>query len=436
MSSAHSVQRSWAPIEPLLAEPASELDTSTLAESYGYGRSPSTHASSSAPLRLWETIQEWLAFVRGLTLAAGSAASCGVAGAGLALLLFLAVTLTFAPASDTFSRRLDMDFSAADLVADTTFLPDALLADGLPPANAQRGARFLAPLQPVDVWVELEVPRETWQGVAQLVAQLTSLDGRPAAKASRALMLQENAWSLRSLALAPLRWAGLAHGPRRVRVPLFTNYREKREVPFMAAHIAIKTRNPRWAAEVLSATLKVRLRLGVVRRVLYTLRPGPLALVVLGGAALAAFLGGGAAAIVFLALLLFAGFGGGRGGDASAVQDEVSSNQSADVDVSSVSDVSEASSSLLRELEGEEGEPPSPRQHPGMQTAAAAARRRSEEEEGAWYDAAGTSAAAAGGGRLAGRKPGGLADSAMGSDAGLGGGASVRRRRAGSKSPP
>jgi hypothetical protein len=126
-----------------------------------------------------------------------------------------------------------MDFSAADLVADTTFLPDALLADGLPPANAQRGARycapsylctgpqylccradyvvrhlaepacpacrFLAPLQPVDVWVELEVPRETWQGVAQLVAQLTSLDGRPAAKASRALMLQENAWSLRCL---------------------------------------------------------------------------------------------------------------------------------------------------------------------------------------------------------------------------------------------
>lgn len=28
--------------------------------------------------------------------------------------------------------------------------------------------RFLAPLQPVDVWVELEVPRDSGQGVAQV----------------------------------------------------------------------------------------------------------------------------------------------------------------------------------------------------------------------------------------------------------------------------
>lgn len=57
--------------------------------------------------------------------------------------------------------------------------------------------RFLAPQQGVDVWVELEVPQDTGQGVAQVVAQLTSLDGRPAAKASRALMLQSSSWRLR-----------------------------------------------------------------------------------------------------------------------------------------------------------------------------------------------------------------------------------------------
>lgn len=102
-------------------------------------------ASDSAPVRLWESIQGWLAFFRGLTLAAGSALSCGVSAAGLALLLFLAVTLTFAPATDTFSRRLEMDYVGGDLVGEAAFLPAAATADGLPPSDVQRDARCCAP---------------------------------------------------------------------------------------------------------------------------------------------------------------------------------------------------------------------------------------------------------------------------------------------------
>ncbi|EFN54789.1 hypothetical protein CHLNCDRAFT_134746 [Chlorella variabilis] len=381
---------------------------------------PSSSTSTHLLGSVWPAIQQWLAFFRGLTLAAGSAASCAVAAAGLALLLFLAVTLSFTPASDTFSRRLDMDFAAADLVAEAVFLPQ-------PCPSCDGGAtlraiprRFLAPQQGVDVWVELEVPQDTGQGVAQVVAQLTSLDGRPAAKASRALMLQSSSWRLRSLALAPLRWVGLGGDVRMVRLPLFTNYREKREVPFMVARLAIKTRNPAWAAEVVSATLKVQLRLGLIRRLLYTLRPSPLALLLLGGSALAAFLGGGAAALVFLGLLVYAGFGGG--GEAAAVRDELSSNMSADVEVSSASDVSEASSSMLRELE-DHGEPPSPRQHPGMPTSAAAGAQAALGPP----SAAGTSATVAG----APRRKAGPADSAMGSDAGAAAGRSGLLRRRG-----
>ena len=75
------------------------------------------------------------------------------------------------------------------------------------PLHLPPSCRFLAPLQPVDVWVELQVPRGTGQGLAQVVAQLTSVDGRVAAKASRAVMLRTDCWSFRCGRGGPLlRW--------------------------------------------------------------------------------------------------------------------------------------------------------------------------------------------------------------------------------------
>ena len=132
----------------------------------------------------------------------------------------------------------------------------------------------------------------------------------------------------------------------------------------------LQTRRPGWAAEVVSAELKVQLRLGLVRRAIYTLRPGTLLALVLGGAAVAMMLGGGAAALLFLALLLYAGVSS-RGSAASEGEAASVSGASGYEEVSSVSGVSDASSSLLRELDGEgtahEGSPPSP--HPAAAAA-------------------------------------------------------------------
>lgn len=72
------------------------------------------------------------------------------------------------------------------------------LASARPPASphARPHRSFLAPAQVVDVWAELDVPRGTGPRVAQVVAELRTLDGRLAAKSSNAVMLRTEWWSL------------------------------------------------------------------------------------------------------------------------------------------------------------------------------------------------------------------------------------------------
>lgn len=53
--------------------------------------------------------------------------------------------------------------------------------------------RFLPPGQRVDVWVELQLPPSSANchgGMAQVVAELASLDGKTAARTSRPLLLR------------------------------------------------------------------------------------------------------------------------------------------------------------------------------------------------------------------------------------------------------
>lgn len=189
-----------------------------------------------------------------------------------------------------------------------------------------------------------------------------------------------------------------------------------------------QTRNPAWAAEVVSATLKVRLRLGLLRRAIYSLRPGPLTALALGCAAVGMLLGGGGAALLFLGLLLYAGFSSGAGGRAasSAAGDEASSSVSVSAleEVSAASGISEASSSLLREIEEEEGEAGEGQPFPASPLPSAAAAAEKVER---WLPS--TSAAAAADGQ---RKPGRPADSAMGSE-GSAAVAGLRRRAGGFK---
>ncbi len=84
----------------------------------------------------------------------------------------------------------------------------------------------------------------------------------------------------------------------------------------------VQTRDPNWAPEVLSAQVAVRLRMGLLRRILYSLRPSALPMLLLGAAALASILGGSTAAAICFALWLYTLWGAresaepGRGGAA------------------------------------------------------------------------------------------------------------------------
>ena len=98
-------------------------------------------AAESALAELATTLGRWLGLIRSLGLAAAGAASGAVAGAGLALLLFLVFTVGLAPPRDTFARPLSLDFSQSDLVGQAVFLPEAQLRDGLLPDTAQHDAR-------------------------------------------------------------------------------------------------------------------------------------------------------------------------------------------------------------------------------------------------------------------------------------------------------
>lgn len=251
---------------------------------------------------------------------------------------------------------------------------------------------------------------------------------------------------------APKRPPLISPSPQAARTP------RRRRPPPVQTRCALpacapQVRSPGCEPEVMSATVKVQLRLGLLRRAVYMVRPGRLLLPLLGAGAAAALFGGTTAAVVLLVLLAFTGFGGGGEEKAEGAADELGSD--AGSEVAEVSSVSEASSSLLRQLSDDEGEPPSPRETLATLAGAggrggwAGGGRRAAAER--WHDpllpdvAAGSSSLG-GAGRVGleetyGRKPAGRAqrpaDSAMGSEPSTGSGllAAAVRRRAGTAKP-
>lgn len=99
---------------------------------------------------------------------------------------------------------------------------------------------------------------------------------------------------------------------------------------------------------MLGARVKVQLRLGLVRRLLYALRPGGLLMLLLGAAALAALLGGSGVAAVFIALWVYTGWGGeGQGAGPPSGAEDLSSLAPSEGEMdetSSISGFSEAES--------------------------------------------------------------------------------------------
>lgn len=124
-----------------------------------------------------------------------------------------------------------------------------------------------------------------------------------------------------------------------------------RTLPTYVPPHALQTRDPSWAPEVLSASVHVRLRMGLVTRLLYALRPGVLPMALLAAAAVAAVLGGSTAAVVFLALWAYTIWGGAAGAEqdgtaraAGSEAEELSSTLSGADESGSISGLSEVES--------------------------------------------------------------------------------------------
>ena len=210
-------------------------------------------------------------------------ASATVAAFGLALLAYLLLTRAFTPPHSLYARALLLDYAAADIVGEAAFLPLAQVAAGVIPADLPPGTRcaasagawhlwrcppargpcvpwrahasarspaprprhrVLQPGQVADVWVELRVPRTlpSGGGMVQLVAELTSADGKLAGRASKPVLMRSAAGGAWSTLTAPARWAGLCADSSLLVVPLLSGYREATAPPALIFRLYIKVR--------------------------------------------------------------------------------------------------------------------------------------------------------------------------------------------------
>jgi hypothetical protein len=146
---------------------------------------------------------------------------------------------------------------------------------------------------------------------------------------------------------APLRWAGALSDAQIVSTKVFSNYKEQRNVPFANFKLIIKSRGET-SPKVLSATVRVHLRVGLIRRVLYHLRPHSLIALSMGAGAACAIVGGSIGAGFCIAVLIYTimlrskqerGGGGGGGGGRNNKNGRPGSSISGDFSSESGSDV-------------------------------------------------------------------------------------------------
>ena len=111
----------------------------------------------------------------------------------------------------------------------------------------------------------------------------------------------------RSILSAPLRWFGLWKEHNYVvSIKLFNKYIDQRDIPFTGINLTLKPRsNGDAGPQVLSAIVRVHLRVGILRRLLYHIRPYTLLALAMGAGALCAAIGGSIAATAFIILLAY-----------------------------------------------------------------------------------------------------------------------------------
>lgn len=103
---------------------------------------------------------------------------------------------------------------------------------------------------------------------------------------------------------APLHWAGLLSDDHVISVKVFSNYIERPDIPFANIKVIIKSRGDA-SPKVLSATVRVHLRVGFISRILYHLRPHSLIALSMGASAICAILGGSIVAGLCIAALIY-----------------------------------------------------------------------------------------------------------------------------------
>lgn len=239
----------------------------------------------------------------------------------------------------------------------------------IPPSSS----RFLSPGQSADIWVDIILPK-SFQGrkssgdMAHLVSELLSEDGALAARATKPVLLHGRPSSLLSLLLSPLHWiSGMQEGTYTISIQLFSNYKDltvahrrsgvvapssstsgaagddHRDPAMLNSHridvdassgssknrkdsersLQPPSHPPSFSAfkltitsrifpapDVLGATLRLHLRVGIIRKVLYCIRPNYIVTVMLGAVAAGAVMLGGGISALCIGLLVYLSFRG------------------------------------------------------------------------------------------------------------------------------
>ncbi|KAL4540024.1 hypothetical protein Ndes2437B_g01640 [Nannochloris sp. 'desiccata'] len=245
--------------------------------------------------------------------------SATVAFSGFVVIGYLLATHSLTPRQLWYSIPLQLDLAGRELVSSASMLT-ALRGTGTnTPATALEAiaadikidpnSRFLPPGQRMDVWLDFTVPalgdgtREAAE-LAYIVAELKSVDNRSAARSTQPVLLRSHSAILWRVLSAPLHWTGLLSDARVVSVKVFSNYIERRDIPFANFKVTIKSRGET-SPKVLSASLRIHLRVGFIRRTLYHLRPHSLIALAMGAGAICAVVGGSIGASLCIAVVVY-----------------------------------------------------------------------------------------------------------------------------------
>ncbi|KAL0051237.1 hypothetical protein WJX82_004180 [Trebouxia sp. C0006] len=253
-----------------------------------------------------------LTTLRTVTLLSTSFLCAAVACLGGTLLFYILLSRIFSPAAAHHERSLYFDYTKADAIATAHFLPESQYNRAYNSEAAASQTRFLSSRQRFDVWLELATPEAHGQEgdeVFQVVGRLLTADGSVAGESSRPVLVKQRYWLSRTIRLlfnAPFVILGLWDERREVQVPLFSSYQEQPDKPFVMFQATLQARaGGGRLPQLYEAKVHLRLRLGIVSRLLFLTRLGNWVTWILIATSLLSIFGGTAGSIAFALLWVF-----------------------------------------------------------------------------------------------------------------------------------